>query len=90
MTLPSNLRPLGNRLYLTEFVAPHTYVIDQLYRSLEEPTKKEMVYSCLDWVCRNIKYDHERGDVRLYPSETITKGKTDCAEQASALVRIAP
>ena len=85
MSLSSNLRPFANRLYLTEFVTPHTYLIDQLYPSLQGPTKKETVYSCLDWVCQNIKYKTERGDVWLTPSEAITKGESDCEEMAFSL-----
>jgi len=60
-------------------------LIEQLYPSLQGPTKKETVYSCLDWVCRNIKYKAERGDVWFTPSEAITKGKSDCEEQAMTL-----
>ena len=84
-SLTCNLRPLGNRLYLTEFVTPHTYLIDQLYPGLQGSTKQETVYSCLDWVCRNIRYKGERGDVFYMPSEAITKGTSDCEEQAFTL-----
>ena len=85
MTLTCNLRPFANRLYLTEFVTPQTYLIDQLCPGLQGPTKKETVHSCLDWVCKNIKYKRERGDVWYMPSEAITKGESDCEEQAMTL-----
>lgn len=85
MVLTSNLRPLRNRIYLTEFVTPHTYAIEQLYPTLQRPTKKETVYSCLDWVCRNIGYQSERGDIWFYPSEAIAKGRSDCEEMSFTL-----
>jgi len=40
MTLTCNLRPLRNRLYITEFVTPHTYLIDQLYPGLVGPPSR--------------------------------------------------
>lgn len=75
MALTSNLRPLRNRIHLNEFVTPHTYLIDQLYPGLEGPTKKETAYSCLDWVCRNIKYQTERGGVWLYLARPSSKAR---------------
>jgi hypothetical protein len=57
-------------------------LIDELHSSIEEPAKNETVYSCLDWLCRGIKYEHERGHGWLHPGEAITKGEADCEEQA--------
>lgn len=85
MALTCNLRPLGNRVYLTEFVTPTTYAIDQLVLSLQGPTREETIWNCWDWVCRNIKYKSERGDVWHTPSEAITMGKSDCEEKAFTL-----
>jgi len=65
-------------------------LIDQLYQALQASARKETAYCCLDWVCRNIKYENERGDGWPYPSEAITKGETDCEEQAFALAATTP
>jgi len=85
MPLTCNLRPLGNRVYLTEFITPRTYLIEQLVPSLQGPTREETIWNCWDWVCRNIKYKSERGDVWGTPSEAITKGNSDCEEKAFTL-----
>ncbi len=83
--LTCNLRPLGDRVYLHEFITPRTYLIEQLYPTLQRATKEETVHACLDWVCRNIKYKTERGDVWLMPSEAIAKGESDCEDLSFCL-----
>ena len=85
MLLTCNLRPLGNQVYLTEFVTPHTYLIEQLAPSLQGVAREETIWNCWDWVCRNIKYKSERGDVWHTPSEAMKMGKSDCEEEAFTL-----
>lgn len=80
--LTCNLRPLGDRVYLHEFITPRTYLIEQLYPTLQRATKEETVHACLDWVCRNIKYRSERGDVWHFPAEAIHQGYGDCEESS--------
>ncbi len=80
--LTSNRRPLGEKVYLTEFVTPKTYLVEQLVPSLQIPIRGEMIYGCFDWVCRNIKYRSERGDVWHFPAEAIQIGHGDCEESS--------
>lgn len=81
-SLTSNQRPLREKLYLTEFVTPKTYLVEQLVPTLQGSTKKETIYGCLDWVCRNIKYRYERGDVWHFPAEALHIGYGDCEESS--------
>lgn len=85
MALTCNLRPLGNRIYIQELITPRTYAIEQLVPDLQGSTREETIWNCWDWVCRNIKYKSERGDVWHTPSEAITMGKSDCEEKAFTL-----
>lgn len=78
----SNRRPLGEKVYLTEFVTPKTYLVEQLVPSLQIPIRGEMIYGCFDWVCRNIRYRSERGDVWHFPAEAIHIGHGDCEESS--------
>ena len=80
--LTSNRRPLGEKVYLTEFVTPKTYLVEQLVPSLQSPIKEETIHACFDWVCRNIKYRSERGDVWHFPAEAIQIGHGDCEESS--------
>lgn len=79
-SLVGNRRPLGEKVYLTEFVTPKTYLVEQLVPSLQ--IIREMIYGCFDWVCRNIKYRSERGDVWHFPAEAIHQGYGDCEESS--------
>ena len=40
------------------------------------------VWSCLDWVCRNISYRRDIGEFWLFPTETIARGSGDCEDCA--------
>lgn len=81
----SNQRPLGERLYLTEFVTPGTYLVQKLVPSLQKPLRKDMIYGCFDWVCRNIRYRRDPGDVWYFPAEAIHIGHSDCEESSFIL-----
>ena len=83
--LISDLRPLGNSLYLNEFVTPETYLVQRLFSSLQRDTAKDTVYSCFDWVCSNIRYKRESGDVFYLPSETAYMHQGDCEDHAFLL-----
>jgi len=80
--LYSNRRPLGERLYVTEFVTPRTYLVEKLVPSLQSPVRKDMIHNCLDWVCRNIRYRSDRGDVWYSPAEAMHLGYGDCEESS--------
>lgn len=81
-SLVSNRRPLGEEVYLTEFVTPKTYLVEQLVSSLQSSIRERMIYECFDWVCRNIRYRSERGDVWYFPAEAIQLGRVDCEESS--------
>jgi hypothetical protein len=81
-SLVSNRRPLGEEVYLTEFVTPKTYLVERRAPSLQGFTRKETIHGCLDWVCRNIRYRSERGDVWYFPAEAIQIGRGDCEESS--------
>lgn len=83
--LTCNLRPLGNQVYLTEFVTPRTYLVDEICPGLQRGTPQETVHACLDWVCRNIKYKGEAGDIFYRPSEALHTKVGDCEEHSFVL-----
>jgi hypothetical protein len=43
-------------------------------------------WSCLDWVCRNIRYKEDVGEFWQFPSETLATREDDCEEHAFLLV----
>jgi len=62
---------------IRKFVQPGNPDILNLYRETGPN-----VWTCLDWVCRNISYRHDVGEWWSFPSETIERGSGDCEDSA--------
>ncbi|GAI99496.1 unnamed protein product, partial [marine sediment metagenome] len=46
------------------------------------------VWSCFDWVCRNISYQRDIGEFWAFPSEVLAKGTADCEDTSNLLTSL--
>lgn len=75
------VRHLGEWHDIREFVQPNNPDVIAVYSQIGPD-----VWSCLDWVCRNISYTPDIGEFWQFPSETLAIRQDDCEEHAILLV----
>jgi len=74
------VRHLGEWHEVREFVQPDNPDVTACYSQVGPN-----VWSCLDWVCRNISYRKDIGEFWQLSSETLTKKEGDCEDSAILL-----
>lgn len=65
---------------MRDFVQPDNPDVVAIYSQIGPDA-----WNCLDWVCRNISYRRDVGELWQFPSETICRGVGDC-EDSSILI----
>jgi len=68
---------------IREFIQPGNPDIIAFYSQIGSD-----VWSCLDFVCRNISYRRDIGEFWQLPSETIATGQGDCEDSAILLTSL--
>lgn len=68
---------------IREFIQPRNPDIIAFYSQIGSD-----VWSCLDFVCRNISYRRDIGEFWQLPSETIATGQGDCEDSAILLTSL--
>ena len=68
---------------IREFIQPDNPDVIAVYSQIGPD-----VWSCLDFVCRNISYRKDTGEFWQFPSETIITGQGDCEDSAILLTSL--
>ena len=95
LTRPS---PLGQRVYYQDgqyLVSVRYFRQWNEIRNFVQPSNPDVVaiysqigpdvWQCLDFVCRDISYRGDIGELWLFPSETLARGQADCEDTSFLL-----
>lgn len=72
-----SVRYPGQWYELTDFVQPDNADVLAAFSEIRPD-----VWSCLDWVCRNISYRRDIGEWWSFPTETLNRGSGDCEDSS--------